>query len=53
MGNLFSSILSTAGAMRAFQNGLSTVQNNVANASTPPAEAPMTTMSVPAVAAME
>ena len=35
MGNLFGSLLSTAGAMRVFERGLTTTQNNVVNASTP------------------
>lgn len=35
MGNLLTSILSTASSMRAFAQGLNVVQNNVANANTP------------------
>jgi len=35
MGNLFGSLLSAGSAMRAFEKGLSTTQNNVVNASTP------------------
>jgi flagellar hook-associated protein 1 len=35
MGNLLASILATSNSMRAFQEGLSVVQNNVANSSTP------------------
>lgn len=35
MGNLFGSLLAAGGAMRAFEKGLSTTQNNVVNANTP------------------
>lgn len=35
MGNLFGSLLAAGGAMRAFEKGLSTTQNNVVNARTP------------------
>jgi flagellar hook-associated protein 1 FlgK len=35
MGNLFGSLLASSGAMRAFERGLSTTQNNVVNANTP------------------
>jgi flagellar hook-associated protein 1 FlgK len=35
MGNLFGSLLAAGGAMRAFEKGISTTQNNVVNASTP------------------
>ncbi len=35
MGNLFGSLLSTAGALRVFERGLTTTQNNVVNANTP------------------
>lgn len=35
MGNLFGSLLSTSGTMRAYERSLATIQNNVANASTP------------------
>lgn len=35
MGNLFGSLLASSGAMRAFEKGLSVVQNNVVNANTP------------------
>lgn len=35
MGNLFGSLLATTGAMRAFEKGLSTSQNNVVNVNTP------------------
>ena len=35
MSNLFASLLSASGALRAFDRSLATVQNNVTNASTP------------------
>lgn len=35
MGNLFASLLSTAGTMRAYERSLATIQNNVANVNTP------------------
>jgi len=35
MGNLFGSLLSAGGALRAFEKGLSTTQNNVVNVNTP------------------
>ncbi len=35
MGNLFGSLIAAGGAMRAFEKGLSTTQNNVVNANTP------------------
>ncbi len=35
MGNLLTTILNTANALRAFQDGLAVVQNNVSNSSTP------------------
>lgn len=35
MGNLFGSLLSSAGALRAFEKGLSTTQSNVVNVNTP------------------
>jgi flagellar hook-associated protein 1 len=35
MGNLFGSLLSTSGAMRVFEQGLNTTQNNVVNVNTP------------------
>lgn len=35
MGNLFGSLLSAGGALRAFEKGLATTQNNVVNANTP------------------
>jgi len=35
MSNLFASLLSSSGALRAFDRSLATVQNNVTNASTP------------------
>jgi flagellar hook-associated protein 1 FlgK len=34
LGNLFTTILSTANTLKAFQDGLATVENNVANANT-------------------
>ena len=34
MGSLFTSMVSTAGAMRALQSSLNVVQNNIVNAST-------------------
>ncbi len=35
MGNLFTSLLNSAGSMRVFERSLTVIQNNVANASTP------------------
>src|SRR5215471_7549764 len=35
MGSLFSSLVSTAGAIRAYDRSLDVIQNNVSNASTP------------------
>src|SRR5688572_33336378 len=35
MGNLFASLITAAGSMRALERSLATVQNNVTNASTP------------------
>src|SRR3954452_2089822 len=35
MGNLFSSLLATSGAIRAYNRTLDVIQNNVSNASTP------------------
>lgn len=35
MGNLFASLLTTAGTMRAYERSLATIQNNVANVNTP------------------
>ena len=48
MGNLFTSLLNSAGSMRVFERSLNVIQNNVANASTPGyAEQELTLIAMP------